>query len=245
MSPDGRARDRRADAEIGRDRSGNRKNLQRVGPRTLSSGRGQFPQHAATEEKAQISFTGLVFSPDGSRIYWPMSTATSRFLVSTRLIKFRRCFPFLAAGQCAVAQGGNSRWHRRFAGRQKTLCRGQSLQSPGSNSMLRPEAFCGSGKSVWRRLMWCWPARRLREQLGRPAAGRGQPSPARPDRTVRVDARSIASEGSVSVIDLNSDGHSRTPNCGILTGLHACAMAFRPWPLAGGRQRRQRHVERH
>ena len=43
---------------------------------------------------------------------------------------------------------------------------------------------------------------------------------------VRVDERSIASEGSVSVIDLNSE--RRTPNSEILTGLHACALALSP-----------------
>ena len=43
---------------------------------------------------------------------------------------------------------------------------------------------------------------------------------------VRVDARSIASEGSVSVIDLNSE--LRTPGFELLTGLHASALALSP-----------------
>jgi YVTN family beta-propeller protein len=43
---------------------------------------------------------------------------------------------------------------------------------------------------------------------------------------VRVDARSIASEGSVSVIDLDSE--PRTANSELLTGLHACALVLSP-----------------
>ena len=44
--------------------------------------------------------------------------------------------------------------------------------------------------------------------------------------TVRVDSRSVASEGSVSVIDLSSNGGSATTE--ILTGRHACALALSP-----------------
>ena len=43
---------------------------------------------------------------------------------------------------------------------------------------------------------------------------------------VRVDERSIASEGSVSVFDLNSE--FRTPNSELLTGLHAGALVLSP-----------------
>ena len=45
---------------------------------------------------------------------------------------------------------------------------------------------------------------------------------------VRVDDRSIASEGSVSVIDLSPNLEPRTSNVELLTGLHACAMALSP-----------------
>ena len=50
--------------------------------------------------------------------------------------------------------------------------------------------------------------------------------PAGQGTRVRVDARAIASEGSVTVIDLSSE--LRTPNSELLTGLHACALALSP-----------------
>ena len=50
--------------------------------------------------------------------------------------------------------------------------------------------------------------------------------PAGQGTRVRVDERSIASEGSVSVIDLDSE--LRTQNSEIVTGLHACALALSP-----------------
>ena len=43
---------------------------------------------------------------------------------------------------------------------------------------------------------------------------------------MRVDARSVANEGSVSIIDLNSE--SRSESAELLTGLHACALALSP-----------------
>ena len=79
------------------------------------------------------------------------------------------------------------------------------------------------------------------------AAGRTRTaSPARSGATarVRVDARSIASEGSVSVIDLNSNHRTQSRRFS-----PACTPAR--WRLSPNgkylvvRQRRQRHVERH
>ena len=52
--------------------------------------------------------------------------------------------------------------------------------------------------------------------------------PAGQGTKVRVDDRSIASEGSVSVIDLSPNLEPRTSNVELLTGLHACAMALSP-----------------
>jgi DNA-binding beta-propeller fold protein YncE len=46
--------------------------------------------------------------------------------------------------------------------------------------------------------------------------------------TVRVDQRSIASEGSVSVVDLNSSPDNHNPKLEILTGRHASALALSP-----------------
>ena len=61
----------------------------------------------------------------------------------------------------------------------------------------------------------------------RPDAGSAT-GPAGRGTEVRVDARSIASEGSVSVIDLNANSQLPTSNSEIVTGLHACALALSP-----------------
>ena len=76
--------------------------------------------------------------------------------------------------------------------------------------------------------------------------GRGQPDRSRrAGHAVRVDERCIASEGSVSVIDLDPKPDLRNPISEILTGLHACALALSP----NGRylvvaNAGQRHIER-
>ena len=63
---------------------------------------------------------------------------------------------------------------------------------------------------------------------------------------VRVDDRSIASEGSVSVIDLNPNSQLPASNSEIVTGPHACALALSPnGRFLAVRQRGQRHGERH
>ena len=68
--------------------------------------------------------------------------------------------------------------------------------------------------------------------------------PAGQGTLVRVDARSIASEGSVTVIDLTQPD-AAAPQKEIVTGPHACALALSPErPLARRGQRGQRHVER-
>ena len=82
-------------------------------------------------------------------------------------------------------------------------------------SVLRRLASSSAKKKIY---VSNWGGRRPDENSLTGPAGQGT--------KVRVDDRSIASEGSVSVIDLNSE--LRTPNSEILTGLHACAMALSP-----------------
>ena len=74
----------------------------------------------------------------------------------------------------------------------------------------------------------------------RPDAG-SVTGPAGRGTRVRVDARSIASEGSVTVIDLDGNesevGNFDRPACG-------CAGAFAQREISRRRQRGRRHVER-
>jgi hypothetical protein len=61
----------------------------------------------------------------------------------------------------------------------------------------------------------------------RPEAGSAT-GPAGRGTLVRVDDRSIASEGSVSVINLDTNMEHRTSNAELRTGLHTCALALSP-----------------
>ena len=160
------ARDRRADARTGRRRSGDRKN-----PATRCASRGRQTHEPAPivarsilnpDEKAQLSFTGLIFSPDGSRIYLANVNGDIKVFGVGTDHKVSPLFSLpLPPANAPDRAGGNSRRHRRFAGRQKTLCRGQSFQSPRSNWTPRPGKFCGRGTWALRLSTWFSPAKKF------------------------------------------------------------------------------------
>jgi DNA-binding beta-propeller fold protein YncE len=80
---------------------------------------------------------------------------------------------------------------------------------------------------------------------GRQPGAASPTGPAGQGTRVRVDARGIACEGSVSIIDLARGAEAAVPR-EIGLGPHACALALSPnQTLAGVRQRRQRPVEHH
>jgi YVTN family beta-propeller protein len=182
-------------------------------------------------EKAQISFTGLVFSPDGSRIYLANVIGDIKIfsvdqahkvapLVSLPLPPVNRPGHTneIPAG-IAVSPDGK----RLYVA--LNLSNGLAELDPATGRVLRtwetgvaPFDVVLAGKKIY---VSNWGGRR-------PDAG-SVTGPAGHGARVRVDpVRYIASEGSVSIIDLNTNIEHRTSNIELRTGLHAGALALSP-----------------
>ena len=180
------------------------------------------------DEKAKLSFTGLVFSPDGSRIYLANVNGDIKVFGVDPDHHITPLYslplpPANAPGRKAEIPAGIA-----------VSPDGKKLYVAGnlSNRLIELDAATGKVLRTWdvgvapfdvvlaghKIYVSNWGGRRPDADSPIGPAGDGM--------RVRVDARSIASEGSVSVIDLNSE--LRTPNSEIVTGLHACALALSP-----------------
>jgi YVTN family beta-propeller protein len=178
------------------------------------------------DEQAQLSFTGLTFSPDGSRIYLSnvngdikiFEVAEDKFV--SPLFNFTLP-PANAPGRKAeiptgmavspdgkkiyVALNLSNRLAELDAATEKVL----RIWDVG----VAPYDVVVAGKKIY---VSNWGGRRLDADSVTGPAGRGT--------LVRVDpVRFIADEGSISVIDLD-----RTNQTEIVTGLHTCALALSP-----------------
>lgn len=177
--------------------------------------------------KAQLSFTGLVFSPDGARIYManvngdikvfgvqPDDKVTPLFSIPLPPAKAPMRAAEIPAG-LAVSRDGKHLYvalnlSNRFA--ELDAATGKILRiwdvgvAPYDVVLVGRKAYVSN-----------WGGRR-------PGPG-DVIGPAGQGTQVRVDpVRYIASEGSVSIIDLATNGNQTE----ILTGLHACALALSP-----------------
>ena len=179
-------------------------------------------------KKPQLSFTGLVFSPDGSRIY--LANVNGDLMVfglgKSNVISPLYSLPLppayaprrtndIPAG-IAVSRDGKKIYvalnlSNRLAELDAATGKVLRLWDVG----VAPFDVVLAGHKIY---VSNWGGRRPDADSVTGPAGRGT--------LVRVDERSIASEGSVSIIDLNSD--LPTPNSGHLTGLHAGALALSP-----------------
>jgi YVTN family beta-propeller protein len=191
------------------------------------------------DNKAQLSYTGLAFSPNGSRIYLAnvngdikvfavakAGTVTSSFSIPLPPANAPRRTNEIPAG-IAVSRDGKKLYvalnlSNRLA--ELDAATGEVLRMWDVGAA--PFAVALVGHKVY---VSNWGGRRPgpRDFVG--PAGRGT--------TVRVDNRYIADEGSVSVIDLNNNNSMAErdavePNLSaaaeILTGVHACALAVSP-----------------
>lgn len=195
-------------------------------------------------EKAQLSYTGLVFSPDGSRIYMANVMGDIKVFSVARNGTVAPLFSIPLPPANAP-------------GRKDEIPAGIAVSRDGkriyvalnlSNRLAEFDAVTGKVLRIWdvgvapfdvvlagnKAYVSNWGGRRPTRTSFTGPAGRGT--------FVRVDNRYIADEGSVSIIDLgnNSAAHrqSSTTNNGdiqelpekseILTGLHACALALSP-----------------
>jgi YVTN family beta-propeller protein len=181
-------------------------------------------------EKAQISFTGLVFSPDGSRIYLANVNGDIKVfsvgqdhtvapLVSLPLPPANRPGHTneIPAG-IAVSPDGKKIYvalnlSNRLAELDAATGRVLRMWDVG----VAPYDVALAGRKIY---VSNWGGRRPDADSVTGPAGRGT--------HVRVDSRSIASEGSVSIIELNTNIEHRTSNIELRTGLHAGALALSP-----------------
>jgi len=190
----------------------------------------QTPKPASTgilepDKKAQLSFTGLVFSPDGSRIYLASVNG------DIKVFRVGKDHKVTALGSIPLPPAN-------APDRKEEIPAGIAVSPDGrkiyvalnlSNRLAELDAVTGRVLRVWdvgvapfdvvlaggKVYVSNWGGRRPGAESLTGPAGKGT--------RVRVDSRSIASEGSVSVID--RDG---TNQFEILTGLHACALALSP-----------------
>ena len=176
--------------------------------------------------KAQLSFTGLTFSADGSRVY--LSNVNGDIKVF-EVAKDRFVSPLFSF---ALPPSN-------VPGRKGEIPAGIAVSPDGkkiyvalnlSNRLVELDAATGKVLRIWEVGIAPYDVAVAGKKIyvsnwgGRRAAADGVTGPAGLGTRVRVDpVRFIASEGSVSVIDLD-----RTNQTEIVTGLHTCALALSP-----------------
>jgi YVTN family beta-propeller protein len=181
------------------------------------------------DEKAQLSYAGLKFSPDGTRIYF---SAINGDVKVFSVARDKKIAPLYSIPLSAFKQGK----------RTNDIPAGIAVSADGkkiyvaanlSNQLIEIEAATGKVLRQWnvgvaplevvlaghKIYVSNWGGRR-------PDVGNAV-GPAGLGTRVRVDARSIANEGSVSVIDLSSSQISALPH-ELIIGPHACALALSP-----------------
>jgi YVTN family beta-propeller protein len=200
---------------------------------------GLAPEAVAEEilhpdRAGQLSFTGLVFSPDGTRIYLANVDG------NVKVFGVRKTGKVVALFSIPLPP-------TKAPGRSDEIPAGMAVSPDGkrlyvalnlSNRLAELDAANGHVLRLWevgvqpydvalagqKAYVSNWGGRRPEGQDLTGPSGRGM--------LVRVDpVRYIASEGSVSVIDLspsNTKSETRNPKSEILTGLHACALAGSP-----------------
>ncbi len=195
------------------------------------------------DKEAQVSFTGLVFSPDGSRLYLanvngsikvfrvePTGTITGQGAIPLPVANVRGRKEDVPAGLAVSRDGKKLYVVLNFGNRLAELDAANWRLLRVWEVGVAPYDVVLAGNKVY---VSNWGGRRPAPGSVTGPAGRGT--------VVRVDpVRYIANEGSVSVIDLAQSqvpagpGESVAPvtlgkaRAEILTGLHASAMALSP-----------------
>ncbi len=181
-------------------------------------------------EQAKLSFTGLIFSPDGSRIYMANVNGDIKVFNVDQEHNVTPLFsiplpPANAPGRKAEIPAGIA-----------VSPDGKKLYVAGnlSNRLIELDAVNGKILRTWDVGVAPFDVVQAGNKIyvsnwgGRRPDADSITGPAGDGLRVRVDARSIASEGSVSIIDLNTNIEHRTSNIELRTGLHVCALALSP-----------------
>ncbi len=179
------------------------------------------------DKKAQISFTGLIFSPDGSRLYLSSVNGTIKVFEVNRTGKVTGLNSFVLPEADAPR-------------RKVEIPAGLAISQDGkrlyvafnlSNRLAEIDSQTGKVLRTWDVGVAPYDVALARDKIyvsnwggRRPEAG-SLTGPAGKGTLVRVDpVRHIASEGSISIISLSGKPAVRE----ILTGLHASALALSP-----------------
>jgi len=179
-------------------------------------------------EEDKLSFTGLVFSPDGSRIF--LSNVNGDIKVfsvgENRKITALTSFPLPPAN--APERKAEIPTGLAVSPDGKHLYAALNL----GNRVAELDAASGAVQRLWDVGVAPYDIVVCRNKLyasnwgGRRPGANSLNGPAGLGTHVRVDSRSIAAEGSVSVIDLDSASADNVAE--IVTGRHACALALSP-----------------
>jgi YVTN family beta-propeller protein len=176
--------------------------------------------------RAQISFTGLVFSPDGSRLY--MSNVRGNILVFAQ----ERNHAFKWIESIALPDSPDTK-------RKADIPCGLAISANGkrlyvalnlSNRLAEMDAQTGRVLRIWDvgvepyDVVLCQSKVYVSNWGGRPPEAGSVTGPAGQNTRVRVDARGIPSESSISVISLEGN----TPPVEIIAGIHASGLAAAP-----------------
>jgi len=175
--------------------------------------------------KAQLSFTGIVFSPDGSRIYLSNVNGDLKVFEAGQDGKVSPLFSIALPPAKAPKRDAEIPAGLAVSPDGKILYVAGNL----SNRLLELDAATGKVLRTWdvgfapfdvvlgknKIYVSNWGGRRPDADSVTGPGGQGT--------LVRVDERSIASEGSVTVIDLAGTNQTE-----ILTGLHTSAMTISP-----------------
>jgi YVTN family beta-propeller protein len=181
------------------------------------------------DEKAQASYTGLVFSPDGKRIYLANVNGDLKVFAVDSARKIS------ALGSLTLPDANAPRRTNEIPAGIAVSADGKKLYVCGnlSNRLFELEATSGKVLRTWDVGVAPFDVVLCKNKLFVSNWGGRRPGPADEigpighGTHVRVDARGIASEGSISVIDLASAKISSMPQ-EIIVGPHACAMALSP-----------------
>jgi len=196
----------------------------------LPSGKVLEPQPLAeailgADEKAQLSFTGLKFSPDGTRLYLANVSGDIKVFAVGHDHKVSPLFSIALPPADAPERTNEIPAGIAVSPDGKKIYVAGNL----SNRLLELDAATGEVLRMWNVGVAPFDVMLGRNKIyvsnwgGRRPDANSLTGPAGRGTRVRVDGRSIASEGSVTVISL--DGTNQTE---ILTGLHACALALAP-----------------
>ncbi|HUA38378.1 MAG TPA: beta-propeller fold lactonase family protein [Candidatus Sulfopaludibacter sp.] len=191
----------------------------------LPTARAVSPGILHPEEKGKLSFTGLAFSPNGSRIYLANVNG------DIKVFRVSQDHVVTALFSLPLPPANAPERKAEIPAGLAVSPDGKRLYVAGnlSNRLFELDTATGKVLRIWdvgvapfdvvlaghKIYVSNWGGRRPEADSLTGPAGQGM--------LVRVDMRSIASEGSVSVIDLESTNQSE-----LVTGLHACALALSP-----------------